>query len=326
MYHTAEMLDVIDRVAPQLLAWTTCCAVEDPGGDTTAAVASWLERFETLQIAARVDRRHIRADHAARLLPIEPRSLTEGPAFARLVASLLRPGGILLQDVHLSTLRFIPADRWWESIYIAATVRGTFARRPPAVRFLSNKRGYTATFGRDLMQAGFDPREVMDKAELETAIVPSIAHGVRTQFPFELTSCDRAGAMPVSSDEDDRGEINGSLDLVLWDLPGRMELGGRSASAPVTFRSGSQEARTWRQLIADRIENGAGLLIASVGERLAEPGAERAEMSNLAARHMHGLRSRLVNPQSILTVNHAYQLDPALVVGLVRRPDDPHLR
>jgi hypothetical protein len=300
----------------------TCCAIDDPGSDTTTAVASWLEQYKTIRVAACVGPRQVSTDGAARLLTIEPRSLTELAAFARLVASLLRPGGILLQDVHLSTLRFIPADRWWESIYIAATVRGTFARRPPAVRFLSNKRGYTATFGRDLMQAGFDPREVMDKAELEAVIVPSIARSLRTQFPFELTSSDRPGALPVSADEDDRREIDEGLDVVLWDPGGRIELSGRSTSAPVTFRAGSQEARTWQLLIADRIQNGPGLLIASVGERLAESGAERAEMSNLAARHVHGLRSRLLDGQAILTVNHAYRLDPSLVVGLVRKRDD----
>ena len=326
MYHTAEMLDVIERVAPELLPWTTCCAVDDPGGDTTAAVRSWLERFETLQVAACVDRRDVRASDAARLLPIEPGVLAELTAFARLVASLLRPGGMLLQDVHLSTLRFIPADRWWESIYIAATVRGTFARRPPAVRFLSNKRGYTATFGRDLMQAGFDPREVMDKAELEAVIVPSIAHTVRVQFPFELTSSDRSVAVPVSADDVDREDIDGRMDLVLWDLGGGMELSGRSVPAPVAFRSGSQEARTWQQLIADRIGKGTGLRIASVGERLAETGAERAEISNLAARHVHALRSRLIDGRVIQTVNHAYRLDGAIAVGLVRRREDPHRR
>ena len=61
-----------------------------------------------------------------------------------------------------------------------------FPERPPAVRFLSNKRGYAATFGRDLMDAGFDPRDVMDKAELEATVVPAIARDVRERFPLLL--------------------------------------------------------------------------------------------------------------------------------------------
>ena len=110
--------------------------------------------------------------------------------FARLVASLLRPGGILLQDVHLSTLRFIAPDRWWESIYVAATVRGTFPRRQPAVRFLSNKRGYTATFGRDLMDAGFDPRPFSMRAfdaQLAAGLLEPLAHRHQPQVPREGT-------------------------------------------------------------------------------------------------------------------------------------------
>jgi ABC-type arginine/histidine transport system permease subunit len=56
-----------------------------------------------------------------------------------------------------------------------------FAKRQPAVRFVSNKRGYSATFGRDLMDAGFDPREVMDKVELERVILPS---ALRRALPY----------------------------------------------------------------------------------------------------------------------------------------------
>ena len=326
MYHTAELLQAVERVSPGLLRCLTCCAVDGPGTDTTAAIAGWLERYRTIQVAACVDPRQLPSESASRLIAIQPQALTELTAFARLVASMLRSGGILLQDIHLSTLRFIPPDRWWESIYVAATVRGTFARRPPAIRFLSNKRGYTATFGRDLMQAGFDPREVMDKAELETVIVPSIARSVQTQFPFELTSSDRQTSVPVAADEDDKGEIAERLDLVLWDLGGRLELAGRLVPTPVTFRHGSQEALSWQQLIADRIASGPGLLIASVGERLAETGAERAEISNLAARHVHALRSRLVNAQALLTLNRAYRLDTSLVVGLARRREPADLR
>jgi len=152
-----------------------------------------------------------------------------------MVGSLLLPGGVLVQDVHLSTLYFIPADRWWESIYLAATVRGMFPKHQPAVRFVSNKRGYAATFGRDLMDAGFDPREVMDKAELEASVVPSIASDLDDRFPLELTSSVRSRPIPVPAHEDSRHEIEKALDLVEWDVSGRVELGGRLVAGPVTF-------------------------------------------------------------------------------------------
>jgi hypothetical protein len=321
LYHTAEMLETIERVAPELLPCTTVCAIDDPGGDTTAAVTSWLERYETVQVAASVSRTDLPRVCAARLLPLDAAARTELTSFARMVASLLLPSGLLVQDVHLSTLRFIPADRWWESIYLAATVRGMFARRQPVVRFLSNKRGYAATFGRDLMDAGFDPRDVMDKAELANVIVPTLARDVWTRFPLELISSDAVQTMPIAADDDARREIEERLDLVTWGAGNRLELGGRALGAHVTFRPGSQEADIWHQLISDRIAGGTGISISSVGQRLAEPGAERAEMSNLAARHIHALRARLTNPQGIVTANHAYHLDPALVVGLVRGRD-----
>ena len=53
--------------------------------------------------------------------------------------------------------------------------------------------------------------------------------------------------------------------------------------------------------------------------RLAAAGAERAEASNLAARHIHALRARLNTPGAIITANHAYRLDERLSVGRVRR-------
>lgn len=318
LYHTAELLETVARVAPRLLAWMTACALDAPGEDTAAAVDEWLERYPALQVAACVDPQRLAPEGRARFLQLHPRQLEELTSFARMVASLLRPGGILLQDVHLSTLRFIPPDRWWESIYAAATVRGTFARQPPAVRFLSNKRSYSATFGRDLLDAGFDPRDVLDKSELETVAVPSLAREIDRRFPFEQITSARPDPQPSGADDDTRREVESQLDVVLWDAAGRIELGGRALSAPVTLRPASQEARTWRELIEDRIAGGSGLATGEVGARLAEPGAERAEISNLAARHVHALRARLTNSSAILTANHAYRLDPGLVVGLVR--------
>lgn len=325
LYHTAELLDAITRRSPGLLAWTTCCAIDDPGGDTTAAVAEWIERYPSVQIAAMVDLAQLPAAASRRVIPIDPKRLGELGSFARLVASLLRPGGVLLQDVHLSTLRFIPADRWWESIYLAATVRGTFAQQPPAVRFLSNKRGYAATFGRDLMEAGFDPRDVLDKSELDDVVVPSLVREIDRRFPLELVTSAKGHPVPIAADEAGRREVETALDLVLWDAGGRLELTGRAVVAPVTFRSGSQESATWRQLIDDRVGGGPGLPTSDVGARLSEPGAERAEMSNLAARHVHTLRSRLVNTQAIVTAHHAYRLDPGLTVGFVRARESSNL-
>jgi hypothetical protein len=326
LYHTAELLQAIARASPDLLAWTTVCAIDDPGPDTSSAIAGWLSEYDGIQIAARVTPGGLPPEHAHRVFPIAATDLAESSSFARMVGSLLLPGGVLVQDVHLSTLHFIPADRWWESIYLAATVRGMFPKHQPAVRFISNKRGYAATFGRDLMDAGFDPREVMDKAELDASVVPSIASDLDVRFPLELTSSVRPRPIPLAAHEDSRHEIEHALDLVEWDVGGRAELAGRLLAGPVTFRPGSNEAVTWQRLIDERLANGAGVPVAEVGQRLAEEGAERAEISNLAARHIHALRGRLSSPAAIVTANRAYVLDPAVTVGRVRRRAGSHLR
>jgi hypothetical protein len=326
LYHTAELLETMARVCPELVAWTTVCTIDDPGPDTSAAIALWLDRFAGVQVAARVDPRDFSADHARRLFAIDAGHLAAPSAFAKMVASFLMPDGVLVQDVHLSTLDFVPADRWWESIYLAATVRGLFARYQPAVRFVSNKRGYAATFGRDLMDAGFDPREVMDKAELEQVIVPSIAADVDSRFPLELTIAGRPAAMPLAGHDHARREVEQELDLVEWEVNGRVELGGRLLVAPVIFRPGSQEGLTWQRLIAGRLDDGPGVTVAEVGQRLAEAGADRAEISNLAARHIHALRARLAHPAAIVTANRAYGLDVSVTVGRVRRRRPGHLQ
>jgi hypothetical protein len=122
-----------------------------------ATSASWLERYPGLQVAARPE-----GDSAdPRRASLDPAAFEGASRSCKTVAGMLRPGGLLLQDIQLATLGFIPPDRWWESIYLANTVRGMFAGAPPACRFLSNKRGYEATFGRDLLDAGFDPRDVI---------------------------------------------------------------------------------------------------------------------------------------------------------------------
>jgi len=321
LYHTAEMVGSIANVASDLIPCLTACAVDAPGPDTARAVASLLDRHDALQVAARVDPADLDPDHRRRFVRIEEAQLADLSNFARTIASLLLPGGVLVQDIHLSTLAFVSRDRWWESIYAAATVRGMYADRPPAVRFLSNKRGYAATFGRDLMDAGFDPRDVMDKADLEATVVPAIARDVRERFPLllEVASSQSPAVTPVGDDEASRREIDAALDLIEWNVASRVELGGRLLSSPVVFRAGSQEGSTWQALIDDRFRAGNGLPVLDVGMRLAAAGAERAEASNLAARHIHALRARLTTPGAIVTANHAYRLDERLSVGRVRR-------
>lgn len=301
LYHTGELLDAIARVAPERLADLTICAIDRRGPDTTTAVVEWSTRFP-----------------AVRILTLDDLPSRDLPSFARAIAALVRPGGIVMQDVQLTPLPFVPADRWWESIYIGATVRGLFAERPPIVRFCSNKRGYDATFGKELFDAGFDPRDVMDKSALAPVVVPTLLRLFAAQFPWTVTATAAAGAavtMPVG--DLDRASVERACDVVLWTAGDRTTLGGRLLAAPVTLKAGSAEIDTWRALITDRLSRSSGVPVLSVGERLAEHGAERAELTNLAARHIHGLRARLGGADAIVTANHAYRVAEGLSVAIV---------
>jgi hypothetical protein len=322
LYHTADLLAAVAAVRPELLASSTAVAIDRPGPDTDAAIALWRGRYPTLQIVAAITARGALESPFVRVL--EATETVDAAAFARTVARLLRPGGLLIQDVQLSTLPFVPADRWWESIYLAATVRGMFAARAPTVRFLSNKRGYSATFGRDLLDAGFDPRDVMDKSALHDTVAPAVIALFDRAFPNVLEARRPpapAASWPAGATDDDRREIEQSLDLVLWPSESGVELGGThvaGSAGRVTFRAGSTEAATWTQLVSDAIAGGSGLPVLDVGRRIGPAEAERAELTNLAARHVHTLRGRLRSADAIVTVTHAYRLSDKLRVGRVR--------
>lgn len=316
LYHTAEALEAMAARAPDLLPLVTVCAIDRPGPDTDAAVVEWLARFPTTQLAAVTTRTH------ERLKRLSPADLESLPAFAAVVSSLLRPGGLLVQDVQLTTLPFIPADRWWQAIFIATTVRGIRADRAPAVRFLSNKRGYAATFGRDLAEAGFDPRDVLDKGEVATVGVRAIASLVDRLFPracrFRFPDAHEQAAWIA---DDDRADLESTLDVVIWPVTEGIELGGKAVK-PAGVRASGHEAVTWTSLVDDRLANGPGLSVVGVGARVGPADAERAELTNVAARHIHTLRSRLRDAGDLATVQHAYRFADRVSVARVT----PHLR
>jgi hypothetical protein len=315
LYHVTELLAALAAADPDVASQVGVVCLERRGPDTERAVAGWLADHPGLAVTAEVDA------GPPGITPIDPAVFASAPRLAALLSATLRPGGLLVQDVQLQTLAFLPADRWWESIYLASTVRGTFAERPPAVRFLSNKRGYEATFGRDLLEAGFDLRDVMAKGDLARAVVPTILGHLARRFPLRLAV---AGGPPVRLGREDRGEVEAALDLLLWEGDdGAVELAGRAVTAAgegagrLPMKRGSHEAATWRRLIEDRLEGGAGVAVVEVGARLAPEGALKAEVTNAAARHLHVLRGRLADPAAVVTAGHAYRLAERLAVGIV---------
>jgi hypothetical protein len=359
--HLYHMTELLERLAgwPELYRQLTVVCLVRPGPDTRRTVAEWLASYAGLQVIAADDEgdeadegEETGESHETGGTAGHPASPAAAGEFQRAqdgrrralalaafdsahrlcqtIAGALRPGGLLLQDVQLASLSFIPADRWWESIYLASTVRGMFAERTPTCRFVSNKRGYEATFGRDLLEAGFDPREVIDKAEITRTVVPLIRTFLDRTFPLALQLVGPGRSrweLRVANGESERGEIEREVDLLLWSGgDGAVELGGRAIAAGESrhryaFKTGNQEAVTWAALVADRLNGGSGLAVLDVGRRLAPPAADRAEITNAAARHLHTLRGRLEDGAGIVTARHSYHLSERLIVGHARRAD-----
>lgn len=323
LYHIGQTLDLLAADAPGFLPLLTVICLDRPGPDTRAAVGAWLERHPDVWIAAAVDL------DVPRFVVLAPGAFEHLSELARTVGALLRPGGLLLQDIKLETLSFIPCERWWESIYLASTVRGMFAGRPPQCRFLSNKPG-PMTFGRDLVEAGFDPRDVLDKGELAKVLVPTVGRFLERALPFHLRVTERGRRiLETVVGPEDRQDLEDELDLVLWRPGADLELGGRALAASgrktrLTFKDGTSKAETWSALVDDLFAEGPGLPVLEVGRRIAPEYAGRAEITNCAARHIFQLRSDLSNGDSIRTAEHAYRLDERLRVGCVverRRPE-----
>jgi hypothetical protein len=328
LHHVTELLGVLAETDASILPLTTVLCLDRAGPDTTRLVAEWLTAYPTLQVAANVGPGD-EASGSSQFAALDDSVFESANRFCRTAAGMLRSGGLLLQDIQLSTLRFIPPDRWWESIYLASTVRGMFAENPPTCRFLSNKRGYEATFGRDLIDAGFNPRDVMDKSELREMVAPVVRSHLERAFPLRLRIVQETPDAAVAKTEEDRREVEETLDLVVWCGGSSVEIGGRSLAAEgerrrLVLKPGSQEAVTWIELAEDRLRGGEGVAVLEVGKRIAPEGAGRAEITNLAARHIHGLRGRLKDGSAIVTAHHAYRLAAGLRVGQVTaRPHQP---
>jgi len=327
LHHVTEILAALAAADPGLPAWATVVCLDAPGPDTTAAVRSWLEIYRGLQVASAPGEGGLSAEPAARWQALDPAVFTSASRFCSTVGGLLRPGGLLLQDIQLSTLRFISEERWWESIVLANAVRGQLSDRPPSCLFLSNKRSYEVTFGGDLLDAGFDPRrDVLPKNDPDRPVAP-VVRGVLTRaFPRLLRIAGVENAIPVSDHEGDRREIEAELDLVLWCGEATLDLGGRLLSEKndrprLTLRADSQEAVSWRALVDDRLASGPGVPGATIGRRVAPAEAAGAELTNSIARHIHELRQRIGDRDrtALLTMGRAYRLAERLGVGLVPR-------
>ncbi|MCA9711250.1 MAG: hypothetical protein KDK70_35760 [Myxococcales bacterium] len=317
LYHIDRLLELLHQQQPQLLPRLTVVCLDRRGPDTQAAADRWVAEHADVLVVADVEP----SDPRQRALPAAV--LEQGNAYALMVAGLLAPRGVLLQDIQLETLRFVPVDQWWETIYLASTVRGMYADRPPQCIFSSNKRGFHATFGKDLLSVGFDPRDVLHKDELGHTLVPLLVRRLRDAFPLELQVTGEGHGQWLTRDAAEVERLSAELDLVLWeDRAAKLVLRGRGVVTPrgggVELVPDGHEASTWRALVEAHLHGGPGIPTRALGERVAPELALRAEQSTAAARLVYALRRRLRAPDALLTVDHCYRLAEEFVVGRVR--------
>ena len=245
---------------------------------------------------SRADRRDRAADRA----PTSPTT----PAFARDASRrLLRPGGLLVQDVQLSTLPFVPADRWWESIYRrrhrARPVRRAARRRCGSCRTSAATRRRSAAI---CSRRASIRATSWTRPSSPPVVVPAIAAIRRPAFPLiarRRGSPTAVGASRRVARRAERAELarRRSTCVAVAELPRRTRTRRpprrARAAAALTRRGEPRGRRSWRALSTTASTGGAGLPVIGVGERVGPPGADRAEPTNLAARHIHTLRSRL---------------------------------
>jgi hypothetical protein len=327
VYHISELLRTVSELDSSLLASLTIVCLDRAGPDTDAALDEWLTAYPELQIASRVADKLNFQSYTQRLAFHSDSVFKNQNDYCRALAAMIRPQGVLLQDIELETLEFVPRDRWWESTMLASTVRGIVGGRPPRCAFISNKRGYEATFGAELLAAGHDPRDVLNKYEIEPVVVPFLKKYLDQHFPQSIhwlvDNQEQANDCRVSCCAEERQALAQRLGIVIW--PPRdqcVEVSGTAFDAnkklPVNLPMDSNEIQTWRELIEARLENRMGVEVQSVGARVAPAGALRAETTNAAARHIHALRKRLHDSQDIVTVAGHYRLRDGLSVGLVK--------
>lgn len=325
-FHLSEMVQRLSE-GPYLSQMTLVC-LDRPGPDTTAEVTRWLNGAPGLHVAARLTTADLievdEMDHC-RFIPLPDEVFQSQHRFCKMVASLIRPGGLLIQDIQLETLNFIGEEDWWETIFLASTVRGMLPQAPPGCRFMSNKSGFGISFGRELMEAGFDPRDVIDKNDLRELIGAVLDDYMDLHFPYHLEWV-QGDEEPIEErvGSNDWEPLQDALDLVLWLARDTPSLGGslmrrKVSQSKTVLKPKEAEAATWECLIADRLEAGSGVLIDDVGARLSPPDSLRAERTNVAARHLHTLRGRLKDGEAIVTAKGSYRLRSDLKVGRVTR-------
>lgn len=282
--HIRDFLAALHARQPQLLGQLTVVSLAKAGTDTDGRVVQWLEAYPGLQVAARLSDRRLAAApppaHRGRMLSLGPGGpLAAGPLevwtrpddFCRFLRSLLSPGGLLLMDVQLETLEFVDQGQYWQTVFRAAAVRGSYGGGDPPVEVLliTNKER-TEDWEPDLASAGFALRDVFPKEQWDDLV--DLAHRILDE---ELAPPPHArggprllaarGGQPLAPEplqpEPDWNELSTRFDVLRGPVRGgRYELRGRRVrDAPRVLHLDQPEGWLWSTLLEHAVEGREGV-------------------------------------------------------------------
>ncbi len=269
--HISTLVAELRKCPEELRGLITIVCLAEGHGDTASAVAKWLASDLDLHVLTLPGSAtsNLQKRFGERYGVLNPRITQDMESYARELRTLVRPGGLLIQDVVLNPLRFTDPDKW-KSVYAAGQVRSLLMPRGPQLWFMTNKSLRVP----HVLRAKEDVKaeEFFDKEDHLAGIVSSLRRFVKEHFPWRLHLSDgRVAAVGIGDDDD----VSHNVDLVVWATT-RMKrtVGGRLIQWQVHNKGGKPSLR-WRpplsnvdaeavvpalvSLVRDRINHGPGL-------------------------------------------------------------------
>ena len=273
-----KIIEILAAEAAHFLGLLTVVSLpREPRGDSRESVRGWLESHPQLQVAAYLaerDAADLGAAFPDRFQPV-PAAALESQTSDRLraiLAGMLRPGGLLLQDICLDSLAFIPHGDLVESFTkIAHSVQQGFpARRRPECWLMSEQRRFEADFMPRLARQGFLPKNFLSKKTLDRNLSQNLKAFLVESMPLFLRLAQHGEeSLETILGHEDRDEVMSECDLVLWQPGGRIRIGGRLVKPEEAGRlrqPGTKISQFWDALVRDLFGRHAGVTIEKLNE------------------------------------------------------------
>jgi len=342
--HLIKLAEALQTHAPRVRGRVTYVCLQD-GPDTAAEVERWLtQRDLDLQVAVLEDslaaglfNKHPKQ---LRLLPPQVCLSPDWDSYSSSLEQLVRPGGVVLQDVELSPLEFA-RGRPWLSVRAAGTVQATFKARkkdPPILWFMSNKSIHFASLKDALLSVGCDlSRQFFDKKKETWSLIAAAIASHCDRFPLLWLETSRGEQRVIGVDE--RQDVCSELDIVVWlGGFGKCIVEGRLFDKSIELERGtSNQLAAWVHLVRARIEGRDGVPTIVFGSLrgledapwrgvnqlaidLSREGQSKSKDYNPSSRLAYKMKEALRDKNALDGGEHLYSLgDAVAVVGIVRR-------